>query len=176
MSSVAALLDPSVLGPIALHAEAAWPRECCGLVFASAEGAQSWVPIANIAGTDEARGQSARTAVDGYVMDPAAVLAALAAAEQAGGRLFAIVHSHPEVGAYFSREDREVALGGADEPLWPGVCYLVVSCRQGRVDEARLFEWDAAAHDFAARDVALPTAVVDNRGLQALLASHDGGE
>jgi proteasome lid subunit RPN8/RPN11 len=140
---------PLPLREIAAHMRSCYPAEGCGLVLQDAAGALAFTPIANIAGTAQAQGTSHRTGRDGYVMEPRALLAALDAAERAGGRLYAIIHSHPDVGAYFSHEDRNMALGGGDEPLWPGVRYLVVSVRAGRVDGARLFTWDAALRDFS---------------------------
>jgi [CysO sulfur-carrier protein]-S-L-cysteine hydrolase len=142
-----------LLPEIANHARNTYPAECCGLVLASASGALRFVPIANIAGTDAAHASSRRTKRDGYVMDPKALLAALDEAERGGGSLAAIVHSHPDVGAYFSREDRDMALGGGAEPLWPGVQYLVVSSKDTGVDDARLYTWDAARGDFAEQQI-----------------------
>ncbi len=139
-----------VLQAIAAHARSTYPAECCGLVLADWDGASRFEPIANVAG---ASATSSRTIRDGYVMEPRALLAALEAADAQGGRLAAIVHSHPDVGAYFSREDREMALGGGDEPLWPGVRYLVVSVRNGAVDDGRLYSWDGARRDFAEEQV-----------------------
>jgi len=63
------------------------------------------------------------------------------------------VDSHPDVGAYFSNEDRSMALGGGSDPLWPGVQYLVVSVRAGRVDGARIYRWDPARADFQEEEV-----------------------
>ena len=138
-------MTAGVLQAIAAHARSTYPGECCGLVLADRSGAPRFEPIANVAGSSAT---STRTIRDGYVMDPKALLAALEASDQEGGRLVAIVHSHPDVGAYFSREDRHMALGGGDEPLWPGVQYLVVSVRQGTVDGARLYWWDPVRRDF----------------------------
>jgi proteasome lid subunit RPN8/RPN11 len=81
-------------------------------------------------------------------MDPNAQLAALQEIESKGGGLWGIVHSHPDVGAYFSKEDKDMALGGGAEPLWPGVRYVVISVRAGRVDGARLYSWDPSRGDF----------------------------
>jgi adenylyltransferase/sulfurtransferase len=142
-----------LLPPIAAHARSTYPGECCGLIVADARGALRFVPIANVAGTDQAAGTSRRTRRDGYVMDPQAVLATLGEVEAQGGRLAAIVHSHPDVGAYFSKEDKDMALGGGDEPLWPGVEYLVVSCKSSGVDDARLYRWDPGAGDFAEEQI-----------------------
>jgi proteasome lid subunit RPN8/RPN11 len=148
------MIPTDALKQIASHARGTYPAECCGLILADVRGALTFRPIANIAGTAEARGISARSGRDGYVMEPKALLRALEETEQAGGRLWAIVHSHPEVGAYFSAEDRELALGGGVEPLWPGVHYLVVSVRSDRVDRARLYTWDPARKDFSEQEVA----------------------
>ena len=145
-----------LMAAMATHARGAYPAECCGLVLAGA-GALRFVPIANIAGTAAAAGNSQRSGRDGYVMDPKEVLAALAEAEQDGGSLAVIVHSHPDVGAYFSREDRDMALGGGDGPLWPGVQYLVISCKQSGVDAARLYTWDAVRRDFLEEQVPVNT-------------------
>lgn len=136
------------LKPIAEHARACYPQECCGLLLADAQGELRFVPVDNVAGTAQGAQTSTRSMRDGYVMDPKQLLAALSQAEETGGRLQAIVHSHPDVGAYFSAEDKHMALGGGDEPLWPGVQYLVVSVRGGKVDDARLYTWNASRLDF----------------------------
>ena len=148
------MIPGDVLREIGRHARNTYPAECCGLVLADAEGALRFQAIANIAGTTEASATSSRTRRDGYVMDPKALLQALEVADRSGGRLWGIVHSHPDVGAYFSSEDRSMALGGGDEPLWPGVRYLVVSVRGGQVDGARLYAWDTSRRDF--REEELP--------------------
>jgi adenylyltransferase/sulfurtransferase len=150
----AADLHP-LMPAIAAHARSTYPAECCGLVLADAQGALRFVPIPNVAGTAAAAGSSSRTQRDGYVMDPGSLLGALQAAEEGGGSLAAIVHSHPDVGAYFSSEDKDMALGGGKEPLWPGVQYLVVSCRTRGVDDARLYTWDGALGDFAEEQLTL---------------------
>jgi [CysO sulfur-carrier protein]-S-L-cysteine hydrolase len=142
-----------LMAQIAAHARSTYPSECCGLVMQDAAGSLRFVPVANIAGTAAAAGNSQRSRRDGYVMDPQALLAELAKAEQGGGRLAAIVHSHPDVGAYFSREDRDMALGGGSEPLWPGVQYLVVSCKGDGVDGACLYSWEDVRADFAEEQV-----------------------
>jgi proteasome lid subunit RPN8/RPN11 len=142
-----------LLPAIADHARSTYPAECCGLILADGRGALGFVPIANVAGTNEAAATSRRTRRDGYVMDPQAVLSALVEVEAGGGRLVAIVHSHPDVGAYFSQEDKDMALGGGEAPLWPGVEYVVVSCKSEGVDDARVYRWDEARQDFAEEQI-----------------------
>ncbi len=146
-------IPSSVLREMAAHAQKTYPAECCGLLLAGSDGSLRFQPIANVAGTREGAGTSTRTARDGYVMEPRELLSALEAVERQGGSLWAIVHSHPDVGAYFSREDREMALGGGQEPLWPGVRYLVISARHGGVDGAKLYTWDGASSVFLEEEV-----------------------
>ena len=146
------MVDQPSLTPLlpAMLAEALarYPDEACGLILEGRGGALRFAAIPNIAGSAAASGTSARSGRDGYVMEPARLLAELSAAEEEGGCLRAIVHSHPDAGAYFSKEDRDMALGGGDAPLWPGVDYLVISCRAGVCDDARLYRWDAGQGDF----------------------------
>jgi proteasome lid subunit RPN8/RPN11 len=129
------------LAEIAAHLRACYPSEGCGLVFTDGR----FVPITNVAGRDSV---SARTTADGYVMDPKEHYLAFDAAERAGERLYAIVHSHPDVGVYFSKEDQRQALADDGEPIWTGVRYLVVSVRSGNVDGASFFTWDSQGRAF----------------------------
>ena len=147
------MIPAPALEQIVRHARETYPAECCGLLLADANGGLRFQAIRNIAGTAEGAATSGRGQRDGYVMDPRALLHALEAAERAGGSLWAIVHSHPDVGAYFSPEDRHMALGEEQEPLWPGVRYLVVSVRAGNVDGARLYTWDETGRDFREEEV-----------------------
>ena len=147
------MIPAEELKRIAAHAASTYPAECCGLLLADAAGALRFVAIDNIAGTAEGVQTSARSGRDGYVMHPKQLLKALQQADEQGGQLWGIVHSHPDVGAYFSSEDRHMALGGGAEPLWPGVQYLVVSVRAGRVDGARIYRWEPSHGDFAESQV-----------------------
>jgi len=147
------MIPAPALEQIVRHARETYPAECCGLLLADANGGLRFQAIRNIAGTTEGAATSGRGQRDGYVMDPKALLHALEPAERAGGSLWAIVHSHPDVGAYFSPEDRRMALGEEQEPLWPGVRYLVVSVRAGNVDGARLYTWDETGRDFREEEV-----------------------
>jgi len=146
------MIPPDVLRQIAAHASASYPSECCGLLLEDRAGNLRFQPIRNVAGTSEGAA-SARTQRDGYVMDPGEQLRAVEAAEESGGRLWGIVHSHPDVGAYFSNEDKDKALIEGQEPWYPGVLYLVVSVRAGRVDGACLYRWDEGRKDFREEQV-----------------------
>jgi adenylyltransferase/sulfurtransferase len=142
------------LRAIAAHARSTYPAECCGFLFQEAAGGFRFAAVTNIAGSAQGQATSSRSQREGYVMDSKEQLRALDENDQRGGALYAIVHSHPDVGAYFSKEDKHMALGGGDEPLWPGVRYVVVSVRRGIVDAVRLYTWDASSRDFREEDIA----------------------
>jgi [CysO sulfur-carrier protein]-S-L-cysteine hydrolase len=122
------------------EAERCYPKEACGLIFEGPKGARV-VPMENVIDRYHERDPQRfpRTGATGYLIDPLRQLAALEAAERDGERLISVFHSHVEVGAYFSEEDRAMALTDGGAPLLPGVSYLVLSVRRGRCDDLREF-------------------------------------
>jgi proteasome lid subunit RPN8/RPN11 len=130
------------------HAEETYPEEACGFLLANAEGAVvEAVAVTNAAEKmrQEQPGEFTRSAADGYVMDPREQLAVERAADAAGRTVAGVYHSHPDVGAYFSAEDRKRALP-FDFPLYPA--WIVADVRKGKAHGAKLFVWDDAARDF----------------------------
>jgi proteasome lid subunit RPN8/RPN11 len=79
--------------------------------------------------------------------------------EGQGFAVAVIYHSHIDAGAYFSETDRRQALFG-DEPMYPGVAYVVASVRGSAtgpaVDDTAAFRWDAGRRDFASVELAVP--------------------
>lgn len=136
------------LDEIDRHALDAYPEECCGIVV-ERSGAVEVVRVTNVQNERHARDPALypRTAATAYSMGPEHV-PVLRDAEAGRLRLRAFYHSHPEHDAYFSVEDRAVALGGWGEPPYPEVAYVVVSVYGRRVKDLRAYVWDAAARDF----------------------------
>lgn len=147
-------IPPEALRVAIAHCEAAYPSEGCGVFVADAAGAISARPMANVIDRYHARDpvRFPRTARTAYLFDPREQLAVFDAAEAAGGRVAGIFHSHADVGAYFSDEDRAMALADG-QPLMPGVFYLVISVR-GRADALRVFTWMEG--DFICENLSLP--------------------
>jgi proteasome lid subunit RPN8/RPN11 len=147
---------------IARLAEQGYPREICGLVLGLPDDPEGWEPrpIANVADAEPQADPTGvlRDAHAAYLMDPMEELRTLREMDARGVSLLAIYHSHPDHGAAFSPMDRERALSGAGEPLWPGVAYLVISVRAGRADHARAYWWDPEAAAFAEAGVPMPGA------------------
>jgi len=130
-------LDPQALQAIYRHAAATYPEECCGFVFADArvhlgENIQNQL---NRLDPEVYR----RSAANGYTFAVADTLL-LNRSLRSDNPVRVIYHSHPDVGAYFSREDEDKALF-MGQPIHP-VAYLVVDVRAGEAQGAKLFEWN----------------------------------
>lgn len=145
-----AALEGGPLAEVYAAVAPAYPSEGCGFVFEDETGALRVLPADNLAkgrgGVDVDGG--VRTAADWFEPDMRPWLRA----ERAGWTPRIIFHSHPDVGAYFSKSDRAMALytddAGVASERNPCVLHLVVSVRQGVADGAALFGFDAALGDF----------------------------
>ncbi len=137
------------------HGEQTYPEESCGFVLADRAGAVvEVVPVTNAADRlrRERPDEFTRDARTGYVMDPGEQAAAMRAAESAGRTVRGLYHSHADVGAYFSDEDKARALPFG-EPLFPEAVYLVADVRAGRARGMKAFVWDADTRDFVERPI-----------------------
>lgn len=137
-------IDPGTLSKIFIHAEACFPRECCGYLVLEPGGRWRDVPCDN---------QQDRL----HALDPQAYPSDATRAYHIGGRDLLglarsfesdrpariIYHSHPSGGAYFSKTDRQ----GAVRAGYP-VDYLVVDVSEGVAKVAKLF--DGQDPEFAA--------------------------
>ncbi|CAI8890630.1 Sulfur carrier protein adenylyltransferase ThiF [Pseudomonas chlororaphis] len=130
------ILNAGNLELIYQHANRAYPNECCGFVLADGAVHEG----TNI--QDELHASSperySRRADNGYTFSVQDTVF-LNASFRTDNPVVIIYHSHPDVGAYFSREDRDKALY-LGEPIYP-VAYLVVDVRKGVSQCSKLFEW-----------------------------------
>lgn len=143
-----------ILEAIAGHAVAGYPSETCGVVLVGA-GPPQVRPMQNVYDRYHARDPERfpRTSRTAYLWDPKEQLALMEECERTGARIAAIWHSHCDAGAYFSAEDKAMAVVEG-EPVMPGAEYLVVSVQGGKFKEAAVFRWDGS--DFARADLRLP--------------------
>lgn len=129
--------------------EPAWPHEGCGFVF-EFDGEMRVLPTANRAQLlhEKFPDQYPRGAEDWFEPDMKPWLRSV----REGGEPRIIFHSHPEVGAYFSPSDRDMARqpdeNGALIERNPGVRHVVISVRQGKADGALMFAWNEDTRDF----------------------------
>ena len=145
-----------LLRQIAADGERCYPEEACGLVFGKDGRATEVAVMPNVyaryAKLDPER--FPRSNRNAYKMDELKVMNLVDAAAKRGETLVAIYHSHPDVGSYFSAEDKAVAMGDGGTPIWPGAEYFVLAVNQKKAEVAKSFHWDGK--DFVGREIALP--------------------
>jgi proteasome lid subunit RPN8/RPN11 len=136
------------------HLRAVHPREGCGALVRR-EGRLSFVPIENAIDRYHAADPASfpRTSRDGFLLDPRAQLALLAAEARGELQLVAVVHSHCGVGPYFSAADEAGARAPGGDPVLPGVDHVVIALGEdpsrpssaGLEARARLYRLGVAA-------------------------------
>jgi proteasome lid subunit RPN8/RPN11 len=137
------LVPAGDLETIRRHAEAAYPEECCGFLLGRAGGGATFVE--RVAAADNERQDSRRNR---FLIHPEAVLAAHKEARAAGLDVVGYYHSHPDHPAQPSEFDREHA--------WPGLSYLIVSVRDGRMAEGRSWRLADDRERFAEEKIGQP--------------------
>jgi proteasome lid subunit RPN8/RPN11 len=142
------------------HGAEGYPEEVCG-VLAGPETAPERVTgafrISNILNQKHAEDPHGfpRTAAEGYLLDPKEHMLLERKLEKEHQIIRVIYHSHVNVGAYFSEEDRRRALWNG-EPLYPGVAYLVCGVKDRKPDGAVLVAYDPAKRAFAETRIVEP--------------------
>jgi proteasome lid subunit RPN8/RPN11 len=121
------VLSRSCLDEIYDHAERAYPEECCGLILRSLQVRRCANAQDELHERDPDR--YPRTNRTGYALGVADLLF-LQRSFDGDDPVIAVYHSHPDVGAYFSAEDRAWAMPDG-QPLYP-VEHVVIDVRAGR--------------------------------------------
>jgi proteasome lid subunit RPN8/RPN11 len=135
------------------HATKVFPEECCGIVL-EREGHQIVKTCRNIQDEkwkEDATGgeRTAETAYHIHHDDLFDVVDRLVRRE--GYEILAIYHSHPRMKAYFSQTDRSRAVyvwDNKEEPIYPGVSYIVISVFPEGVKDMKVFHWDERESEF----------------------------
>jgi proteasome lid subunit RPN8/RPN11 len=144
-------LSKDKLDKVRQHALAEYPCECCGIIIGFLETTEKDILFrcTNIqnklhAMDPETHPRDARTA---YNIDPRELMKILREAEAKRVSIKAFYHSHPDHDAYFSEEDRKMAMFDG-EPTYPGAAYLVVSVCDGKIKDEAWFAWNTATGSF----------------------------
>jgi adenylyltransferase/sulfurtransferase len=144
----AAAIPRELLLAVYAHARATYPEECCGFLVGGAAGPPEELRRVDNRQNDlhqsdpERFPRDARTAYNMGARDLLWLQKSLSGARP----VRVIYHSHCDVRAYFSDEDKRAATWDG-EPLYP-VDYLVIDAKRDRVDGAKLFRFDQAQRDF----------------------------
>jgi len=141
-----------VVDAIYRHAVAAYPSECCGVITGKKNDGASFemsFPCRNL--QDEMHVSDPqrfpRTSKTAYFLDPKDMLNIQKISRKKDQELKVIYHSHVEVGAYFSEEDKKQATYDS-KPIFPGVLFLVIDITKNSVRGAKIFTWNAPSKNF----------------------------
>ena len=140
-----------VLEKIHAHAREAYPSECCGFLSGPADEPSfidSYQREENEADKYHKLDPETfpRTSRDYFKINELRAAKAFASGEKAGRPIKVIYHSHPDVGAYFSKED--AATFASNETLmWP-CAFIVMASRSDHVADTKLWVHVPGTNDF----------------------------
>ncbi|MBI3302115.1 MAG: M67 family metallopeptidase [Deltaproteobacteria bacterium] len=151
-------LQPQVWDALCRHAQDTFPEECCGAILSRAGGEEEVRRITNIQNVMHAKDPQRypRNATTAYLWDPKEYQEVLKEVDSGKVTIKTFYHSHPNHDAYFSAEDKALAMFG-DEPSYPDTAYLVISLYDCEVRAIRAYVWDEGKKDFV--ETALSTDV-----------------
>ena len=145
------IIPQNLLEPILTQARESFPQECCGVILGKKDNKafSRLYPCRNA--QDEFHQKDpeafARTAQTAYFIDPKQLLSLHKELRHQSEEIRIIYHSHINTHAYFSEEDKRLALYEG-QPLYPDVDYAVISVIDGETCEVMVFEWDVQLKDF----------------------------
>lgn len=123
-------IDPRAWQVMVDHAQATYPRECCGVMLGTVTGDDKQVTIALALENAYEGGQE-----DRYEIRPEDLLRVEREAREKKLSVIGIFHSHPDCDAYFSKTDLENSC--------PWYSFVVLSVKRGHFDHANSFLPDA---------------------------------
>lgn len=134
------------------QAKQEYPHECCGMIFGPKDGDPELTtvrPCVNVQNEYHEKDSVnfPRTAATAYFIAPLELLKIQKELRETNQEIRIIYHSHINVGAYFSEEDVRMA-APEGEVAYPGVQYLVVSVKDGKIDDHNMFYWDEKKKEF----------------------------
>lgn len=133
------------------HALTEYPYECCGIVIGKPDNPDRDLifPCTNI--QNKLHKQDSKTFVrdarTAYYIEPRELMGIMKQAEEKNLAIKLFYHSHPEHDAYFSEEDKRLALFD-DEPTYPDARYLVISVYNKKIRDQAFFEWHPETRSF----------------------------
>lgn len=143
-------LSNSVHNDFRRHAEQEYPSEACGAVFFDGKG-QVYQPLENLQDKYHKLDPELypRTSKEAFFINTLKLTRLIEDYESQGGHLFAIFHSHIDVGAYFSAEDRQkMASEDKSSEVFSSKCYIVTNVIKAKAAEDAVFFYSKTSQDF----------------------------
>ena len=139
------------IGEIRKHALDEYPYECCGVVIGFAESKEDDILFlcTNIQNRLHEMDPKTypRDAKTAYNIEPKELVKVFNQMQSKGMILKTFYHSHPDHDAYFSDEDKKMALFDG-EPTYPDAKHLVISVYNNIVKDEAWFGWNSKTRSF----------------------------
>ena len=133
------------------HALAEYPDECCGIVIGKPDHPENDQVFRCTNIQNQLHEQDPKTYVrdarTAYTIDPKELMRIMKQLVEQGLVIKLFYHSHPEHDAYFSEEDKRMALFD-NEPTYPDARYLVISVYNKKIRDQAFFEWNPETSSF----------------------------
>ena len=133
------------------HALEEYPSECCGIIAGLTDTKENDVLFRCTNIQNKLHEMDPKTyprdAKTAYNIDPRELFKVFNEIESKGMTLKTFYHSHPDHDAYFSEEDKKMALFDG-EPTYPDAKHLVVSVYDNIVKDEAWFGWSAKTRSF----------------------------
>jgi proteasome lid subunit RPN8/RPN11 len=133
------------------HALAEYPDECCGIVIGKPDHPENDQVFRCTNIQNQLHEQDPKTYVrdarTAYTIDPKELMRIMKQLVEQGLVIKLFYHSHPEHDAYFSEEDKRLALFD-NEPTYPDARYLVISVYNKKIRDQAFFEWNPETSSF----------------------------
>ncbi len=146
-------MEKNLLKVIHFQAMEEYPDECCGVILGNPNNSDEDIVFrcTNIQNQEHAKDPEnfPRDAKTAFTIDPKNLLTIEKKTRTKGLSIKTFYHSHPEHDAYFSDEDKKMALSDWGEPWYPDATHLVVSVYNGVIKDQALFAWDPVKKTFA---------------------------
>ena len=176
-------IPENILAECHAHGVEAYPEESCGFIVGNLEDDETLekvYPMQNIINKlhKEDPEKYPRTGRNGYVIDPSEHLKLERYLKKVGKKIKVIYHSHPDVGAYFSKKDKDDALWNGNA-RYPGITFLVCATNRGEPGDAILADFNATKRDFDITEIPERKTAVSSKllggtfGISGILPSLD---
>ena len=145
-------IEKNLLVVIHFQAMEEYPEECCGVILGNPQNSDEdivfrCINIQNQLHENDPENYP-RDAKTAFTIDPRDLLHIEKKTRTNGWTIKTFYHSHPEHDAYFSDEDKKMALSDLGEPWYPDAIHLVVSVYSGEIKDQAQFAWDPEKKTF----------------------------
>lgn len=144
------VFQKQVMDAIYHQAREEYPSECCGWVLERSGGVQEYVASKNLQDKYHKFDPEnyPRTSKEAFIPEMKKLQDQLAELGP-GEKLFSIVHSHIDCGAYFSAEDKkQMSDPATGQPIYAAENYLVVAVEDKKITEHAVYYFDADQSDY----------------------------